>query len=155
MKIAIVRVRGSAEQRKAVNDTFKMLRLYRKNHCVVVPSNPAYTGMIKKVKDHSTWGEIDEKTFKELLLKRGRLPGNKKLTPEYIKEKTKLTIDEFVKEFFAGKKELKDIPGMKLYFKLNPPKCGYERKGIKTPYSMGGALGYRKDKINDLIIRMA
>ncbi|MFH0752187.1 MAG: 50S ribosomal protein L30 [archaeon] len=154
MKIAIIRVRGSAEQKKVLNDTFKMLRLYRKNHCVVVPNTTSYTGMIKKVKDHATWGEINEATFKELLLKRGKLPGNKKLTPEYIKEKTKLNPEEFVKEFFAGKKELKDIAGLKLYFKLNPPRHGFERKGIKTPFSLGGALGYRKEKINDLIMRM-
>lgn len=154
MKIAIVRVRGSTEQKKVVNDTFKMLRLWKKNHCVVVENNPTYLGMIRKVKDHATWGEITEATFKEMLLKRGKLPGKKSLTEEYIKEKTKLSADEFVKEFFAGKKTLKDIAGLKLYFKLNPPVHGFERKGIKKPFGMGGALGYRKEKINDMLIRM-
>ena len=33
-------------------------------------------------------------------------------------------------------------------------KKGYGRKGIKTPFSKGGALGYRGDKINDMIQRM-
>lgn len=154
MKIAIIRVRGRAEQRKALNDTFKLLRLYKKNHCIVVPNTPTYLGMIKMIKDHATWGEISEKAFKELLLKRGRLPGNQKLTEAYIKEKTKLTADEFTKEFFAEKKQLKDIPGMKPYFKLNPPRHGFESKGIKKPYSLGGALGYRKNDINELIMRM-
>ena len=42
----------------------------------------------------------------------------------------------------------------KLIFKLNPPRKGFERKGIKTPFSLGGALGDRKNKINDLIKRM-
>ncbi len=153
-RIAIVRVRGSAEQKAAVNDTFKLLRLYRKNHCVVIPNTPAYIGMLRRVKDHSTWGEISEKTFKELLLKRGKLPGSNKLTEEYIKGKTKASVDEFIKEFFAGKKELRDIPGLKQYFKLSPPRHGFERKGIKAPFSLGGALGYRKDKINELVMRM-
>ncbi len=153
-RIAIVRVRGSAEQSKKLNDTFKMLRLYRKNHCVVVPNSKDYLGMIARVKDHATWGEISEKTFKELLLKRGKLPGNKRLTEEYIKEKTKMGADDFIKEYFAFKKELKEIPGIKLYFKLNPPRHGYERKGIKQPFSLGGALGYRKEKINLLVERM-
>ena len=39
-------------------------------------------------------------------------------------------------------------------FKLCPPKGGFERKGIKNPFSLGGALGYRAEKINDLIKRM-
>ena len=39
-------------------------------------------------------------------------------------------------------------------FKLCPPKGGFERKGIKNPFSLGGALGYRAKEINDLIKRM-
>ena len=37
---------------------------------------------------------------------------------------------------------------------LHPPRGGFERKGIKTPFVSGGALGDRKEKINDLIKRM-
>lgn len=40
------------------------------------------------------------------------------------------------------------------YFRLNPPRKGYGRKGIKVPFSKGGALGDRKEKINELITRM-
>ena len=110
--------------------------------------------MLRKVKDYVTWGEINEKTFKELLLNRGRIVGKKNVDEEYIKEKARISSDEFVKEFFNFKKNLKDISGMKLVFRLKPPVRGFERKGIKVPFSMGGALGYRKDKINDLIIKM-
>ncbi len=42
----------------------------------------------------------------------------------------------------------------KLIFRLNPPRGGFERKGIKTPFSLGGALGNRGEKINDLIKKM-
>jgi large subunit ribosomal protein L30 len=41
-----------------------------------------------------------------------------------------------------------------LYF-LAPPVGGFERKGIKKSYSVGGALGDRKDAINALLVRMA
>ncbi len=37
---------------------------------------------------------------------------------------------------------------------LNPPKGGFERKGIKAPYSIGGALGYRGKEIIKLIKKM-
>ena len=40
------------------------------------------------------------------------------------------------------------------YFRLNSPKKGYGRKGIKHPFKNGGAVGYRGTKINDLIKRM-
>jgi large subunit ribosomal protein L30 len=40
------------------------------------------------------------------------------------------------------------------YYALNPPKGGFERKGTKIPFKLGGAYGYRADKINDLIKRM-
>jgi large subunit ribosomal protein L30 len=39
-------------------------------------------------------------------------------------------------------------------YTLNPPRKGYGRKGIKMPFSKGGALGDRKEKINDLLMRM-
>ena len=153
-KIAVVRIRGSKGVRKEIKDTMKMLRLYKQNNCIIVDNKPNLIGMLKKVKDYVTWGETNEETFKELLSKRGRIVGKKKLTEDYLKEKTKLSMDEFVKEFFDFKKTLKDIAGLKLFFKLKPPRRGFERKGIKVPFSMGGVLGYRKEKINDLIIRM-
>jgi large subunit ribosomal protein L30 len=42
----------------------------------------------------------------------------------------------------------------KKFFRLNPPRGGFGRKGIKIPFKVGGALGYRGNKINDLIKRM-
>ena len=42
----------------------------------------------------------------------------------------------------------------KKYFALHPPRGGFERKGIKKSYTQKGALGYRGEKINDLIKRM-
>jgi large subunit ribosomal protein L30 len=152
--IAIVRIRGRSGVDRRVNDTLDMMRLYRQNGCVIVPAIPVNLGMLRKAKDYITWGEIDEETFKELLTKRGKIIGNKPLTEEYLKEKIKLNFEAFTKEIFADKKKLKDVPGMKPYFRLTPPKKGFERQGIKRPFSMGGALGYRKDKINQLIKRM-
>ena len=153
-KIAIVRIRGGIDVKKPIKDTMTMLRLYRKNSCVIVLNSPVYIGMLKKIKDYVTWGEVDEETLRILLEKRGKLAGNKPLTEEYLKQKTKMGYDGFVKNFFESKGNLKDIPGLKLFFRLKPPEKGFERKGIKRPFSVGGALGYRKDKINNLIKRM-
>lgn len=153
-KIAIIRIKGKCGLKKEIDSTFKMLRLYKKYTCVIIPNKPAHLGMLNKIKDFVTWGEIDEDTFKELMLKRGKLHGKIKFTEEYLKEKTKMSLDEFTKLFFTFKKELKDIPGLKTFFRLNPPIKGFERKGTKKPFSMGGVLGYRKNKINELIKKM-
>ncbi len=153
-RIAVVRVRGECKLKTDVEDTLNMLRLYKKNSCIVIPNSSACIGMLNKVKDFITWGEINEPTFKELIMKRGKLPGKVSLTEQYLKDKTKLGFEDFTKEFFSFKKELKDVPGLKTFFKLHPPRHGFERKGVKSPFSMGGSLGYRKEKINDLIMRM-
>src|SRR3989344_7556582 len=153
-KIAIIRIRVTMGLKKEAKTTFKLLRLYKKNYCTVIDNTPYYVGMLTKIKDYATWGEIDEKTFRNLLEHRGKIAGNKKLTTEYLKQKVHLDFDSFIKEFFNSSKNLKDIPGLKRFFRLAPPRKGFERKGIKQPFSMGGVLGYRKDKINDLLGRM-
>ena len=153
-KIAVIRIRGRIHVRKDVKDTLNMLRLFNKNYCVVINNNPNYIGMLSKIKDYVTWGEVDEKTFLALLKERGRLPGKERLTEDYLKNKTKLNFEEFIKEFFNNKIYLKDVPGLKQFFKLKPPTKGFERGGIKKPFSLGGVLGYRKDRINDLLQRM-
>ncbi|MBL7051636.1 MAG: 50S ribosomal protein L30 [Nanoarchaeota archaeon] len=152
--IAVIRIRGRSNVTKKINDTLDMLRLYKQNGCVIVPSTPTFVGMIKKAKDYITWGEINEETLALLLESRGKIVGNNPLTEDYLKSKLKLDFKAFVKEVFEGKKNVKDIPGIKAYFRLMPPVKGFARQGIKKPFSMGGALGYRKDKINDLIKRM-
>ena len=45
-------------------------------------------------------------------------------------------------------------PSAKKFFSLHPPRGGFERKGIKKPFNLKGALGYRGDNINVLIKKM-
>ncbi|MDO8555764.1 MAG: 50S ribosomal protein L30 [Nanoarchaeota archaeon] len=153
-RIAIIRLKGEGNVRPPVRETLRLLRLYKKQTCVIIPNTPQFVGMLMVVKDYITWGEVDEETMKQLLVKRGRLARKKMLTDAYVKEQIKMDIPAFVKEFIAFKKELKDIPALKLFFNLAPPRKGLEAKGVKADFSMGGALGYRKSHINELIQRM-
>ncbi len=154
-RIAVVRTRGRVHVREDIERTMKLMNLTRVNHCVVIDNRAEYLGMIKKVKDYVTWGEIDPEIFVKLLKKRGRLNGNKRIDDEYIAKNTKKkTIEEFADSFMKFKSELKDIPGLNPVFRLRPPRKGYERKGIKKPYSVGGVLGYRSERINELLERM-
>ena len=61
-------------------------------------------------------------------------------------------LDEVIKK--RSEASLKDQKKTKKFFRLHPPRKGFGRKGIKKPYNVGGGLGDRKEKINDLIRRM-
>ena len=138
-KIAIVRVRGRINIRKEIKDTLDMLRLYNKNYCTVVEDAPALVGMIKKVKDFVTFGEINDETFSQLVKTKGE---------EYKgREKDSKGKIEYSRKYFVS-----DNKKLKKYFRLNSPKKGYG--SIKKPFLKGGSLGNRKEKINDLIRRM-
>ena len=147
--IAVVRIRGKVGIRETIARTLKMLNLHKKNWCIVLANTPENMGMITKVKDYTTFGEIDNKTYSELLRQRGKVVGNKPLTEAHLK-KAKISLADLA----SGKAKLKNIPGAKKYFKLKPPVGGFERGGIRTAYAAGGALGYRGKDISKLIGRM-
>lgn len=68
--LAVVRIRGGVNLRTNIQTTLESLRLYKKNTCVVMQNTPANAGMIRKVKDYVTYGEISAETLKALATKR-------------------------------------------------------------------------------------
>ena len=139
-QLAAVRVRGITGIKRDIVETMKMLRLYKNNFCAVLPNNKIYAGMLMRAKDYITWGEIDDETFKALVDKRGE-----EFKGREADSKGKIKYNNFV--VINNKK-------IKKYFRLNAPRKGFGRKGIKYSFQQGGALGYRGEKINDLIKRM-
>ncbi len=115
--MAIIRIRGLTGVKKQIKDTMDMLCLYKKNFCTIREATPSTMGMIKKIKDYVTYGEISDEVYTLLKTK----------NPKQAEKK---------------------------FFRLNAPKKGFGRKGVKVSFSKKGALGYRADKINDLIKRM-
>ncbi len=153
MAYAVVRVRGNINVRRTIKDTLLMLRLNRVNHCVIIPESPVFAGMLKKSKDYVTWGEIDESSLTELLTARGKLMGDNDVTDKYIKSNSKFkSLSDLAKHIVKGDAKLTDIKDFKPVIRLHPPRKGYS--GVKRPFSLGGALGYRGLKINDLLRRM-
>ncbi len=121
MKIAVIQIRGTISAKKEIKDTLKFLNLQRKHACTVVPDTPNYSGMLIKVKDYVTYGEISENVNKKLISKRGLKNTDGKLKP---------------------------------FFRLHPPKGGFERKGIKKTFKEGGVLGDRGKEMSKLVERM-
>jgi large subunit ribosomal protein L30 len=152
--IAVLRIRGEVGVRDPIKQAMNLMKLHRKNRVILLKNTESNVGMINKVKDYCTFGEVDAALVKELLEKRGRLPGNKQLTAEYLKKEAKTDFDSLSKALVEGKTSLKDIPGLKRYFKMHPPVGGFERGGVKHSFAAGGALGYRGKEMGKLIQKM-
>ncbi|MEE8402134.1 MAG: 50S ribosomal protein L30 [Candidatus Hydrothermarchaeaceae archaeon] len=151
-RIAVVRVRGLIGTSRTVEDALRMLRLSKVNYCSIIDDRDTYNGSLKKVKDYVTWGHVGEKDVALILEKRGELLGGKRLTDGYIKENTKFkSIEDFVKSFINFEAELDDIPQLKQFFRLHPPRKGHG--GIKRSFIEGGALG-KRDNMENLLYRM-
>lgn len=82
MKLAVIRIKGQVGLKKEIIETLDRLRLRKKYVCVVFEKpTEVELGMIKKVRDFVSFGEIDDATYKELVEKRGKKDVNGKLKP--------------------------------------------------------------------------
>ena len=152
MSWVVVRVRGSINVKPKIKETMKLMRLNRVNHCVIVPENETYEGMLKIIKDYVTWGEVDVETTELMLESSGKTSGNAIFTKKELKDSSFKTMKALAKNLSEGKVVMRDVPKLKPIFRLHPPRKGYE--GVKRSFKEGGALGYRGEKINKLIRRM-
>lgn len=156
---AILRIRGQADTPPDVEYTLKLLRLHKKYHLVIYPAEqPGLEGMLEKVKDWVTWGEINKPTLVKLFKARGRAPGGIRITDEYIAkafaEQGIKDIERFAEALLEGKLVLHKLENIvKPVFRLHPPRGGFNGSS-KKPFTMKGELGYRGEKINELIERM-
>lgn len=144
-KIVAIRIRGTVNVSGSVSKTLNMLRLRKKFSCILVEKTKETEGMLKKVQDYIAFGEIDQETLKQLLLKRARKQGDKPL------EIAGKTIDEFTLKFIENKAKLSDLK-IKPFFRLHPPRGGF-KKSIKKHWPKG-VLGYYGLKINELVKKM-
>ena len=148
---AIVRVRGRVGTKGIVNDALRMLHLTRVNHCALADASKSLAGTLQLCKDYVTWGEPDAKTMAALIEKRGRLPGNKRITKEVLAKAGIGSFDKLASAILAGDGQAAEKLGMKQVFRLNPPSGGY--RYTKKHYPKG-ALGYRGEKVNELLRSM-
>lgn len=151
--LAVVRLRGTINVRRDVKETLKMLNLSRPNHATIIPATPTYLGMLKTAKDHVTWGEVSAETLAELLRRRGETVGGEKLTEKDLKESGYSSLKRVAEALYSSKVKLKNVRGVRPVFRLHPPSGGF-RRTLKRGFSERGELGYRREKINDLLKKM-
>ncbi len=140
--IAVIRLRGVQNIKEKIVNTFKLLRLNKSNHCIILPEEPVYIGMLKKINDFSTYGKVSERVLKKLLELRLRRKDGKKVSSELI--------NKVIKAINSGKL-MKDVEEVVPYLRLHPPRKGF--KGVKKHVRQGGSLG-KRDSIDDLLEKM-
>lgn len=152
--VLAIRVRGQVRVRPQIEFTLDKLLLGRLFQARILKVTPSLQGMITRAKDYITWGEPSEELIEKILTKRGRLPGNGRLTDSYVKKNSKYsTIKALAKAIASGKATVTDVEGLKPVFRFTPPSKGF--KGKKNlGVGMGGITGYRGEDIDKLALRM-
>jgi len=130
-----------------------MLQLTRNNYAILINDSASFVGMLKTAQNFVTWGEASKENVNILIKEKGKLAGNKKLTDEYAQKAGYKSLEELAEAIFNCRVEYWKLPNMQPVFKLHPPTKGFKGK-IRKSYGMGGELGYRGEKINELIKRM-
>jgi len=151
--LAVVRVRGTVRGSLEARETLEMLHLSRNNHAVLVDDSPSFLGMLRAAQSFVTWGEASKETVRMLIEEKGRIAGNKKLTEEYVQKTGYKSLAELAEAVQTCKAKYWKLPNMQPVFKLHPPTKGFKGK-VKKSFAAGGELGYRGERINELIKRM-
>jgi ribosomal protein L30/L7E len=64
--IAVIRIRGAPKMSNEMEQTLHYLHLPRRHSCIIIANNPTTLGMIKKVQNYITWGEVTDDVVKQL-----------------------------------------------------------------------------------------
>jgi large subunit ribosomal protein L30 len=134
-------------------ETLQMLHLTRNNYAVLIDDRPSYLGMLKAARDYITYGEASKELVSMMIKEKGRIVGDKKLTDEYAQKAGFNSLDDLTEATHSCRFEYWKLPSIQPVFRLHPPSKGFKGK-IKRGYGSGGELGYRGEKINELLRRM-
>ena len=148
---AVIRIRGTIGIRNNVKDTLKMLRLDNANSCAIVAENPTFKGMLELAKEWITYGEIDKNSLVDVLKKRLRLIGNKRVDESILKKIGIASYEALADGLISGNNKLRDFKILQPFFRLTPPSKGF--KSVREHHPKGD-LGYRGKEINELLMRM-
>ena len=140
----VVRIRGQADVPYWATYTMSLLKLDKKYRATILPARDNTLGMLKKIQHYVSWIELDVSLAKELLDKKARKSGYKKITVDDITSLGFSSIDELATALSEGKTALSKLKPLKPWFALSPPRFGFKRS-TKKLYGQKGVLGQNKD----------
>jgi len=142
----VLRIKGQADVPYWATTTMKLLNLEKKFRATILPAKENTLGMLKKIQHYVSWQEIDISITKELLDKKGRKAGYKKITSKDLSEIGFKTMDELASSLSESKSTLSKLKPLKPWFAMAPPKHGFKRS-TKKLYGQKGILGHNKELI--------
>ncbi|MHA1683388.1 MAG: 50S ribosomal protein L30 [Promethearchaeota archaeon] len=152
--LVALRVRGNVDKIHYIKKTFSLLRLFRKNHAVLLKATKPINGMLFKLKDFIAYGILEKETLVKMLKKKARIKGNKPFDVKSVKILTgKDSYEDLADALMNFEITFSDIKDIIPVFRLHPPRKGFA-KGIKVQVTQGGVLGFHGKGINSLIDRM-
>jgi large subunit ribosomal protein L30 len=140
----VVRIKGQADCPYWATTTMTLLKLDKKYRATILPIKDNTLGMLRKVQHYVSWVELDADLAKELIEKKARKSGYKKVTTEDLKELGFASSEELGKALSEGKATLSKLKPLKPWFALAPPVHGFKRS-TKKLYGQKGVLGANKD----------
>ncbi|MCH7968948.1 MAG: 50S ribosomal protein L30 [Thaumarchaeota archaeon] len=140
----VVRIKGQVDVPHWAKTTLKLLKLEKKFRATIIPAQENTLGMLNKVKHYVSWQEAEVSMAMELLNKKGRKSGYKKITEEDIKKIGFKNIEELATSLAEGKTTMTKLKPLKPWFALSPPRHGF-KKSTKKLYTQKGILGPNKD----------
>lgn len=151
--IAAIRIRGVVSAKREARETLSMLHLERTNHAVLIDNRSAFIGMLRAAHDYVTWGEVSRETVFQLIAKRARIAGGKPLGQEYLKTIGFESAEKLAEAVYQCRLEYWKLKNIQPVFRLRPPAKGF-KGNVKKGIGSGGELGYRGERINNLLKRM-
>ena len=149
----VVRMKGTVNTPYWARTTLDLLHLDKRFRATMIPAKDNTKGILDKIKHYVSWQEIDVPTTKELLEKKARKEGYKKLTTEDIAKLGFKSTDDLAQSLVEGTATLSKLKTVKPWFALSPPRGGFKRK-TKKMYGEGGILGNHKELLAQVRIMM-
>jgi len=140
----VVRIKGQADCPYWATTTMTLLKLDKKYRATILPAKDNTLGMLNKVKHYVSWIELDASLAKELVDKKARKEGYKKITSADLKELGFDSTEALGLALAEGKATLSKLKPLKPWFALSPPRYGFKRS-TKRLYGQKGVLGQNKD----------
>jgi large subunit ribosomal protein L30 len=148
----VVRIKGQADVPYWAQTTLRLLKLEKKYRATIVPAKENTLGMLNKVKHYVSWIEADPGLARELLDKKARKSGYRRITPEDVSGAGFSSMDEMASSLAEGSTSLTRLKPFKPWFALAPPRHGF-RRSTKKLYGQKGILGHNKE-LGEMVRRM-
>jgi large subunit ribosomal protein L30 len=141
-------INSSAPVRKALNE----LWVARKFSASVVTDDGPTVGMLRLCKDYVAWCPADEGLLSDLLKKRGMVSSSRDLDQVALKALGFKNHEDLASKMVKDQVRLSAVKGVLPYFRLAPPKGGFN-VSMRRQSTERGVLG-NNPKLEGIVRRM-